>query len=94
MSVVSINVCGYFIYLYGCWVISSFFLSIHVSMAGVLYTMVSYILLVNKKRKEMMALLYVCVATSNGILCVCVHTQQLLPLLNLFRVQCVLFIIT
>ena len=41
MSVVSINVCGYFIYLYGCWVISSFFLSIHVSMAGVLYTMVS-----------------------------------------------------
>ena len=43
MSVVSINVCGYFIYLYGCWVISSFFLSIHVSMAGVLYTMVSYI---------------------------------------------------
>ena len=44
MSVVSINVCGYFIYLYGCWVISSFFLSIHVSMAGVLYTMVSCIL--------------------------------------------------
>ena len=41
MSVVSINVCGYFIYLYGCWVISSFFLSIHVSMAGVLYAMVS-----------------------------------------------------
>ena len=41
VSVVSINVCGYFIYLYGCWVISSFFLSIHVSMAGVLYTMVS-----------------------------------------------------
>ena len=25
MSVVSINVCGYFIYLYGCWVISSFY---------------------------------------------------------------------
>ena len=44
MSVVSINVCGYFIYLYGCWVISSFFLSIHVTMAGVLYTMVSCIL--------------------------------------------------
>ena len=43
MSVVSINVCGYFIYLYGCWVISSFFLSIHVSMAGVLYTTVSCI---------------------------------------------------
>ena len=42
VSVVSINVCGYFTYLYGCWVISSFFLSIHVSMAGVLYTMVSY----------------------------------------------------
>ena len=45
MNVVSINVCG-FLYLcmgvIGCWVISPFFLSINVSMAGVLYTMVTH----------------------------------------------------
>ena len=46
MNVVSVDVCGLYISLYGvigCWVISPFFLSI-VSMAGVLCTMVSYIL--------------------------------------------------
>ena len=41
MNVVSIDVCGFCMGVIGCWVISTFFLSI-VYMAGVLCTMVSY----------------------------------------------------
>ena len=51
MNVVSIDVCGFFLYLcmgvIGCLVISSFFLSINISMAGVLYTMVSCVVVLH-----------------------------------------------